>query len=99
MAGERRRMPTIRYRCPTIEGGPMAGHIVMGDGPRVRRAYRVLAAVKTRAGLPALGCCTWRLSVEPMSATAGRAEIEAGVPRWGIVWDVRRKGARQADGG
>lgn len=88
------RHPTIRYRCPTASGAPLPGHIVMGEGPRVRRAYRVLDARATRGGLIALGCITWRLTVEPMSAAAGRSEIAAGVPAWGVKWDVRRKGAR-----
>jgi hypothetical protein len=83
----------IRYRCPTIEGGPLPGHIIMGDGPRVRRAYRVLGAKPSRGGRPALGCITWNISVEPMSAASGRAEIAGGCLRWGIVWDKRGKRA------
>jgi hypothetical protein len=26
----------IRYRCPTIDGSPSPGTIIMGDGNRVR---------------------------------------------------------------
>lgn len=74
----------------------MPGHILMGEGPRIRRAYRVLGAKKATGGLIALGCATWRLTVEPMSAAAGREEVEAGAPLWGMRWDVRKKGARRA---
>lgn len=87
----RSRIPTLRYRCPTTEGAPQPGHIVMGQGPRVRRAYRVLSAAASRGGLVALGCTTWRLRVEPMSRAAGEAEIAAGVPWWGMSWDKRRR--------
>jgi len=84
----------IRYRVPTIEGAPLPGSIIMGDGPRVRRAYRVLGAKASRGGLVALGCTTWSLTVESLSADAGRAEIANGCQSWGIVWDSRKKGAR-----
>lgn len=86
------RQPTISYRCPTAHGNPSPGHILMGEGPRVRRAYRVLSIRQVRGGLIALGCATWKLTVEPMSADAGRREVEAGTPRWGIKWDSRKKG-------
>lgn len=84
-----RKLPTIRYRCATHEGSPLPGHIIMGDGPRVRRAYRVLSIRKTKA-LPGLGTTTWCISVEPMSAAAGRTEIDEGTPSWGIQWDSRK---------
>jgi hypothetical protein len=82
------KTPTLRYRCPTRDGGPSPGDIIMGDGPRVRRAYRVLKATRS-SGLPALSYATWRIAVEPMRAAAGRAEIEAGVRHWSIIWDRR----------
>lgn len=85
----------LRYRCPTIQGSPLPGHIIMGDGPRIRRAYRVLGATPARGDVPALGCTRWNLTVEPMSAAAGRLEIEAGCSWWGITWDARRRGARR----
>ncbi|MDE2107026.1 MAG: hypothetical protein KGL39_58000 [Patescibacteria group bacterium] len=74
--------PTIRYRCPARDGAPPTGAIVMGAGKRVRRAYRVLSATKTRNCMPMLGFSTYRLAVEPMAAERGRAEIEAGAPWW-----------------
>lgn len=86
-----RRQPTIRYRCPTTEDAPTIGIILMGDGPRVRRAYRVLSVRRARSGALALGFVTWRLAVEPMSAERGREEIAAGVPGWNIVWDHRNR--------
>lgn len=85
-----RRTPTIRYRCPVNRGAPSPGHIIMGNGPRTRRAYRVLS-VRRAKGQAALGVATWRIAVEPMSAAAGRAEIEAGTPHWSIKWDSRRQ--------
>lgn len=78
----------IRYRCPASHGEPPIGAIVMGDGARVRRAYLVMRAVRCR-GTPALGSVTWRLTVERMSAAAGRYHIECGAPHWTIVWDSR----------
>jgi hypothetical protein len=86
----KRAAQTIRYRCPAAHGAPMPGHIIMGTGPRVRRAYRVLACQKAKS-TPALGVSTWRITVESMSAAAGRAEIEAGCPAWHIQWDRRRR--------
>jgi hypothetical protein len=68
----------------------MPGHILMGVGPRVRYAYRVLGARQAN-GVPALGMATWRLQVERMSAAAGREEIGHGVPFWSIKWDARRR--------
>ena len=68
----------------------MPGTILMGVTARTRRAYRVLEAVKAK-GPPALGCSTWRLRVERMSAEAGRAEIAAGAPGWSIEWDSRKR--------
>lgn len=62
----------------------------MGDGRRVRRAWRILSATKTKTTLPGLGVCTWKLQVEPMSAASGRSEIEDGAPYWRIKWDKRR---------
>jgi len=86
------RAPTIRYRCPPARGAPSPGHIIMGNGPRTRRAYRVLS-VRRAKGLAALGVATWRIAVEPMSAAAGREEIAAGVPHWLIKWDSRARRA------
>jgi hypothetical protein len=63
----------------------------MGDGPRVRRAYRVLSAARTKSAIVGLGVVTWKLRVEPMSAERGRAEIAAGTPWWCIHWDKRQK--------
>lgn len=84
------RVPTLRYRSPLEDGSPPIGTILMDDGPRVRRAYRILNVVKTKTTLPGLGVCTWKLQVEPMSAASGRTEIEAGAPYWCIKWDKRR---------
>ncbi len=91
MAGRQR---TIRYRCPTAHGGPMPGHIIMGDGSRVRRGYRVLGAVAVRGSEPSLGKTTWRLTVEPMNVAAAVSEIAEGSRRWTIVWDRRRRAER-----
>ena len=88
MAG-RGRHPVIRYRCQDTHGGPEPGHIIMGDGPRVRRAYRILGAERTRSKAIGLGTVTWKLAVEPMSAARGREEIAAGAAHWTIVWDRR----------
>jgi hypothetical protein len=63
----------------------------MGDGPRVRRGYRILSAVKGKTTLPGLGVTTWRLHVEPMAAARARDEIDAGVPHWSIRWDARKR--------
>lgn len=87
----RRRAPTISYRTDVAEGRPPLGAILMGDGPRVRRAYRIMAAHRVNARVPAVNTVTWKLTVERMSAAAGRAEIEAGVPWQTIVWDSRSK--------
>ncbi len=82
---------TIRYRCPTEEGSPLPGAILMGKGPRVRRAYRVLGA--TCAGTePAIpGMTRWRLQVEAMSAATARKELETGGHHWSLVWDARKR--------
>lgn len=93
-------MTTIRYRCPVEDGSPAMGHILMGEGPRVRRAYRVLLVKQVRAGWlldngDGTFSATWKLTVEPMSAAAGREEIEAGTPCWGIKWDSRRAKVRR----
>jgi hypothetical protein len=87
-------MPTIRYRCPAAEGGPSPGVILMGDGPRVRRAYRVLSAARTKSAIVGFGVVTWKLRVEAMSVAAGRDEIAAGVPWWCIYWDRRERRTR-----
>jgi hypothetical protein len=79
---------TIRYTCPTGWSAPPLGLILMGEGPRTRRAYRVLG---TRPGLSVEGNTTWRLAVEAMSAARGREEIAQGVPTWSIVWEKRIK--------
>lgn len=89
MTASMRAARTIRYRCPAIDGMPLPGEIVMGDGPRTRRAYRILGAKKV-SGPPALGVSQWRLTIEAMSAAAGVAEIEAGARHWSIAWDARR---------
>ena len=67
----------------------MPGHIVIGDGPRVRTAYRVLSVTKARSKMPGLGVSTYRLMVETMSAVAGRQEIELLGCYWSLVWDRR----------
>ena len=85
------RTPTLRYRCPLVDGPPPIGCILMGDGPRVRRGYRILGVVRTKGALPALGVTTWRLHVEPMPKARAQAEIEAGAPHWDIVWDRRER--------
>jgi hypothetical protein len=83
------RVPTLRYRCPTVDGPPQIGTILMGEGPRVRRGYRVLSAVRGK-GIAALGVVTWRLHVERMSRERAQGEIDAGTPYWNIVWDKRK---------
>lgn len=85
------RVPVIRYRAPLLDGTPPIGAILMGDGQRVRRAYRILNTAKTKTTLPGLGVCTWKLQVEPMSVASGCAEIEAGAPYWRIKWDKRER--------
>ncbi len=90
----KQRRPFIRYRAPSSQGSPLPGHIIMGSGPRVRRAYRVLS-VKRGKGMSALGSVVWHVAVEPISAAAGRSEIEGGCCHWGITWDSRRKGAQR----
>lgn len=87
-----KRSKTIRYRCAVASGGPMPGSIVMGDGPRVKRAYLVLSSRRT-GGTPALGMATFLLTVESMSASAGREKLAEGYPRWNIVWFSRRRNA------
>lgn len=94
MKGQRNRVPSIRYRCPAVDGAPLPGTIIMGDGPCVRRAYRVLSADRTQSGIAGLGVVTWRLRVEPMSAAAGREEIAAGALWWTIAWDRRDRRPR-----
>jgi hypothetical protein len=66
----------IRYRCPTVDGTPPCGAIVMGGGNRVGRAYRVLSAKQTH-GISALGVTTWTLTVD------------RGHPYWDIKLDLR----------
>lgn len=83
------KTPTLRYRCPAVDGAPPIGLILMGTGPRVRRGYRVLATKRSK-GIAGLGVATWRLHVDPMSAARAREEIEAGAPHWDIVWDRRK---------
>lgn len=82
---------TIRYRAPVIDGTPMVGTILMGDGARVRRGYRILGARQSASGHPAPGLTTWRLAVEAMPKAAAMAEIEDGAPCWSIVWDRRER--------
>jgi len=88
------RTPRLSYRCPACDGPPAPGTIVMGLGPRVRRAYRVLNARRVRSKIVGLGVVTWKIDVERMSAEAGREEIALGAPHWGIVWDKRNRKAR-----
>ena len=83
------RLPFIRYRLPTVQGPPLPGLIIMGTGRGVRSAYVVLGAVRTN-GTPGLGVTTWRVTVERMSAAAGRAAIAAGMPHADIRWDRRK---------
>ena len=85
-----RQASTIRFRVPTEDGALLPGHIVMGDGPRTRRAYRVFSARTSRGGAATLGCVTWILSVEFLSAEAGRSEVKSGCRLWGIEWDSRK---------
>lgn len=68
----------------------MPGIILMGTGPRVRRAYLILRADRCK-GTPEPGYIGWRLRVEPMSAERGRAEIAAGMETWPIFWDRRER--------
>jgi hypothetical protein len=82
------RPMTLRYRTPDVLLGPPPGTILMGSGPRVKRAYRVLGSRRSKSP-PALGIATWLLHVEPMPAARGREEIDAGAPFWGIEWDRR----------
>lgn len=89
----------ISYRCPADGEAPVPGYILMGDGPRVRRAYRVLSARAVRPGwLRDDGAggytITWKLQVEAMSAQAGRDEIALGTPWWIIHWDRRKPRSR-----
>ena len=86
------KTPSIRYRCPATWEAPTPGLILMGIGPRVRRAYRVLSATRCR-GQAALGIATWRIHVEPMGAGRGREEIAAGSPTWELCWDRRQRRA------
>lgn len=93
---KRRRAPTISYRLPADELSPPIGSILMGDGPRVRRAYRILTVRQVRPGwLRHDGRggyeITWKLAVEPMSAERGRQEIAGGTPHRTIVWDKRER--------
>lgn len=81
----------IRYRCPATWEPPQTGLIMMGDGPRVRRAYRVLSTRRAKNCMPMMGFVTWRIAVEPMSAVRGREEIAAGTPHWPIRWDSRTR--------
>lgn len=85
------RKRTLAYRMPALDGPPPPGVILMGEGPRIRRAYRILSATKVQSHLVGLGTVTWKLAVEPMSAAAGREEIDAGTPWWTIRWDKREK--------
>lgn len=91
----RRRAPTISYRTDESDGRPPLGAILMGTGPRVRRAYRILVARRVKSSSwrvgSGLGTVTWKLTVERMSAAAGRDEIAAGVPWRSIVWDKRSR--------
>jgi hypothetical protein len=66
----------------------------MGDGPRVRRGYRVLSATAGSSGIAGLGVTTWKLHVEPMAKVRALAEVEAGAPWWNIVWDRRERGIK-----
>lgn len=92
----RRRPPQIRYRCPTDCGAPTPGSIIIGDGPRIRRAYRVLSAILADADRQA-GISTWRILVEPMSVATGRMEIATGCPRWIFTRDRRTDHRRIPD--
>jgi hypothetical protein len=85
------KRPTLRYRCPFVDGPPPIGCILMGKGPRVRRGYRILGAARAKSAIVGLGVVTWKLHVESMPSSRARAEIEAGAPYWTIVWDRRKR--------
>lgn len=93
------RAPVIRYRCPTDDDNPAPGYILIGQGPRVRRAYRVLTTKQIRPGRfikeGDAYLASWKLTVEPMSAERGREEIASGTPYMWIKWDSRGKGKRR----
>jgi hypothetical protein len=82
---------TLRYRAPFTDGPPMVGTILMGEGERVRRGYRILGVKRSKTTKPALGVTTWRLAVESMPKAVAISEIKAGAPYWSIVWDRRER--------
>ena len=82
----------LRYRVPHSMGIPPIGGVIMGEGPRVRRAYRILSVAKVQSRTPHLDCVHYRIAAESMSAERGRQEVVAGCPRWTIVWDRRKRG-------
>lgn len=90
MVDRKNKIPTLRYRCPMVDGPPQIGLILMGTGPRVRRGYRVLSATRGKGGMIGLGVVTWRLHVERMSKERAQGEIDAGTPHWDIIWDKRK---------
>jgi hypothetical protein len=88
---KQRRAPVISYRMPASDGPPPIGAILMGDGPRVRRSYRILSARRVNSRVNPFSEVTWKLTVERMSLAAGRDEIAAGMPWRTIVWDKRER--------
>lgn len=82
---------TLRYRAPLADGPPPVGAILMGDGPRTRRGYRILGVRKSKSSQPALGVTTWRLTVESMPKERAMEDVDAGVPWWSLVWDSRER--------
>lgn len=90
-APKSRRLPTICYRTPAASGPPLIGAILMGEGKRVRRAYRIISATKVKSRVVRLGVVSWKLRVEPISAAEGRDEIAAGMPWQTIQWDKRER--------
>lgn len=83
------RHPTLRYRCRLSDGQPYLGDILMGIGPRTRRAYRIITAARIKNTMPMMGFVTWRVRVEPMSKAAGQREIDEGRRHWELNWDKR----------
>ena len=82
---------TIRYRAPEVDGQPMVGTILMGEGVRVRKGYRILGVRQSKSVLAGEGTVVWKLAVETMPKLAALAEIEAGAPYLTIEWEKRER--------